>query len=421
MLILVFLTLVTGILPAAVAYTGKLIVDGVVLATQSGLKSDLWRTLGYLGLEAFIVELLAISRQVLTVCQSLLRALLGQKVSVMILEKALALELVHFENSELYDKLSQAQRGASTRPLSLVRRTLELFQDLLSLVGYSVLLFQFSIWTIVLLLVAAVPAFVAETRFAGQAFRLFCWRTPESREQGYLESLVTRESSLKEVKLYQLGPLLLERHRSIFERIYNEDRSLTLRRGLWEYLMALLSSTAFYAIYTWITLEAIAGRISLGDMTMYVVVFSRGKSTFSAALTAIGDMYEDNLYLSNLYEFLEQDVPKSRGRATKGIIPNDGLRFKNVSFSYPGVLQPALKNVSFHLKSGEKLAIVGENGSGKTTLIKLLTRLYTPNKGHIFLDGLDLQDWNIEALHQRIGVIFQNFVQYQFTVERTSV
>ncbi len=415
-LILAFLTLVAGLLPAVVAYAGKLIVDGVVLASQSGLKSDLWMTLAYLSLEAVVVELLAISRKGLTVCQSLLRALLGQKVSAMILKKALTLNLVHFEDSEFYDKLSQARRGASTRPLSLVRRTFELIQDLLSLVTYGVLLLQFSVWTVVVLLVATVPAFVAETRFAGQAFRLFCWRTPESREQGYLESLITWEDSAKEVKLYQLGSMLLERHRFIFERIYGEDRDLTLRRGLWGYLMGLLSSAAFYAIYVWIVVEAIAGRISLGDMTMYVMVFSRGQSTFSAALTSIGDMYEDNLYLSNLYEFLEQEVPKPRGRATKGLVPGDGLRFENVSFTYPGVLQPALKNVSLHLKPGEKLAIVGENGSGKTTLIKLLTRLYTPDSGRILLDGLDLQEWDIEVLHRRIGVIFQNFVQYQFPV-----
>lgn len=413
---LALLTLIAGLLPAVTAYAGKLIVDGVVLAAQSGMASDFWKTVGYLGLEAFAVELLAIIRQGLSVCQSLLRALLGQKVSVMILEKALSLELIQFEDSELYDKMSQARQGASTRPLSLVRRTFELIQDILSLATYSFLLLQFSIWTVVVLLVAAVPAFVAETRFAGEAFRLFCWRTPESREQGYLESLITRENSLKEVKLYQLGSILLERHHSIFERIYGEDRDLTLRRGLWSYLMGLLSSIAFYAVYVWIVVEAIAGRISLGDMTMYVMVFSRGKSTFSAVLTSIGDMYEDNLYLSNLYDFLEQDISKPSGQAVKGLIPGDGLRFENVSFTYPGVLQPALKDVSLHLKLGEKLAIVGENGSGKTTLIKLLTRLYTPDKGRILLDGLDLQEWDIEVLYRRIGVIFQNFVQYQFTV-----
>lgn len=149
---------------------------------------------------------------------------------------------------------------------------------------------------------------------------------------------------------------------------------------------------------------------------MYLMIFRQGQSTFSAALTSIGGMYEDNLYLSNLYEFLEQDISQHTGKATRGVMPGDGIRFENVSFTYPGNSKPALKGISLHLKPGKKLAIVGENGSGKTTLIKLLTRLYTPESGRILLDGLDLQEWDIDVVRRRIGVIFQNFVRYQFTV-----
>lgn len=415
-LVLAVLTLVAGLLPAAIAYVGKLIVDQVVLASQSGLESDRLYALGYLALEAVLVGLLAGSQRGLSISQSLLRVLLGQKVNVLILEKALSLDLPHFEDSEFYDKMTRARREASSRPLSLVSRTFSLVQDALSLITYGGLLLKFSGWAVVVLVVAAVPAFLAETRFAGEAFRLFRWRAPETREQNYLETLIGREDYAKEVQLYQLGPMLLERYRSIFNRLYGEDRNLTIRRGVWGYLLGLLSTAAFYVAYAWIVVEAIAGRISLGDMTMYLMVFRQGQTTFSGALTSIGGMYEDNLYLSNLYEFLEQEIPKPRGRATFGPMPGDGMRFEKVSFKYPGSLQPVLKNVSLHLKPGEKLAIVGENGSGKTTLIKLLTRLYAPDSGRILLDGLDLQEWDIEVLHKRIGVIFQNFVRYQFTV-----
>jgi len=407
--------MVAGLLPAAIAYVGKLIVDSVVLASQSGL-DERPLALGYLALEAILVALLAGSQRGLSISQSLLRVMLGQKVNTLILEKALTLDLTHFEDSEFYDKMTRARREASSRPLSLVSRTFKLVQDALSLVTYGGLLLQFSGWAVTVLVVAAVPAFVAETRFAGEAFRLFRWRAPETREQNYLETLIAREDFAKEVQLYQLGPMLLERYRSIFNRLYGEDRDLTIRRGVWGYLLGLLSTAAFYVAYAWIVLEAIAARISLGDMTMYLMVFRQGQTTFSGTLTSIGGMYEDNLYLSNLYEFLEQDILKPRGGATKGLVPGDGIRFENVSFTYPGSLQLALKNVSLHLKPGKKLAIVGENGSGKTTLIKLLTRLYTPDAGRILLDGLDLQEWDINVLHQRIGVIFQNFVRYQFTV-----
>ncbi len=413
---LAVLTLVAGLLPAAIAYVGKLIVDGVVLASGSGLERDRLLTLGYLTIEAILVSLLAGSQRGLTVSQSLLRVLLGQKVNVLILEKALKLDLVHFEDSEFYDKMTRARREASSRPLSLVSSTFSIVQNAISLVTYGGLLLKFSFWAVAVLLISAVPAFVAETRFAGEAFRLFRWRAPETREQTYLETLIAREDFAKEVQLYQLGSMLLERYRSIFQRLYGEDRNLTIRRGVWGYLLSLLSTAAFYFAYAWIVVEAIAGKISLGDMTMYLMVFRQGQTTFSGTLTSIGGMYEDNLYLSNLYEFLEQPIPKPGGKASFGLIPGDGIRFENVSFKYPGSLQPALKNLSLHLIPGEKLAIVGENGSGKTTLIKLLTRLYTPDAGRILLDGLDLQQWDIEVLHKRIGVIFQNFVRYQFTV-----
>ncbi|MBW4522245.1 MAG: ABC transporter ATP-binding protein/permease [Scytolyngbya sp. HA4215-MV1] len=415
-LLLAGLTLLAGLLPALVAYLGKLIVDGVVLTAHSGLASDRWHTLSYLGMEAIVVILLSGGKQGLTLCQSLLRALLGQKVNVLILEKALTLDMAHFEDSEFYDKMVRARREASNRPLSLVSRTFGLVQDTLGLITYSGLLLHFSVWAVVILMGAAIPAFIAETRFAGEAFRLFRWRSPETRQQNYLEWLLSNESTATEVKLFQLGPMLLERYRNIFLNLYREDRELAMRRMFWSYVLGLLSTLAFYGAYTWIVLEAIAGRITLGDLTMYLVVFRQGQATFTSALAAIGGMYEDSLYLSNLYEFLEEAVPQPTGHATQGTLPGDGLRFEAVSFQYSGNPKPALQDVSFHLRPGEKLAIVGENGSGKTTLIKLLTRLYTPDSGRILLDGLDLQAWDIDQLQRRIGVIFQNFVRYQFTV-----
>jgi ATP-binding cassette subfamily B protein len=412
-------TIINGLLPAAIAYIGKLIVDSVVLASQNnlanGLTNDRYLALKYVGIEAIALIVLAASQKGLTVSQSLLRVLLGQRVNVLILEKALTLDLAHFEDSEFYDKMSQARSQASSRPLSLISRMFGLGQSALTLLTFSGLLLNFSVWAVVVLVVAAIPSFIAETRFSEHAFRLFRWRSPETRQQHYLETLLAREDYAKEVQLYQLGGMLLQRYRDIFNRLYDEDRNLTIQKGVWGYLLGLLSTIAFYGAYTWMVIEAIAGKISLGEMTMYLVVFRQGQSTFASALTSIGGMYEDNLYLANLYEFLEQPVPQSEGKITEGII-TDGIRFENVSFCYPQSQEPVLKDISLHLQHGEKLAIVGENGSGKTTLIKLLTRLYVPTHGRILLDGVDLNEWDIDVLRKRIGVIFQNFVQYQFTV-----
>lgn len=413
--ILAILTLIAGLLPGAIAYVGKLIVDSVVQAAQAGGAGQ-GRALGYLGMEALCVVLLSGSQQGIALCQSLLRVMLGQKVNVLILEKALTLEMRHFEDSEFYDKMTRARREASTRPLSLVGRTFGLVKDSLSLLAFGGLLLQFSVWSVVLLMVAAVPAFVAETRFAGAAFRLFRWRAPETREQTYLEALLAREDFAMEVKLFQLGDLLLRRYHALFDRLYSEDRDLTIRRSGWGYLLSLISTIAFYVTYISIVIATINGRITIGDLTLYLVVFRQGQSTFASILAAIGGAYEDCLYLSNLYEFLEEEVPPPIGQVAQGTLPGDGIRFENVSFRYPDSARYAVREISFHLKPGEKLAIVGQNGSGKTTLIKLLTRLYSPDSGRVLLDGVDLREWDLEVLQRRIGVIFQNFVRYQFTV-----
>ena len=414
---LALLTLVAGVLPASVAYIGSLIVDAVakgLLAAAAGEGSRDVVTL--VVLEGTLIAAIAAAQRGLSLCQSLLRAQLGQRVNVMILEKALTLDLRHFEDSEFYDKLTRARREASTRPLSLVTRTFGLVQNGISLASYGVLLSHFSPWAVVVLLLAGLPAFIAETKFSGDAFRLFRWRSPETRMQLYLESVLAREDHAKEVKLYGLGPRLLERYRDIFRRLYKEDRALTIRRDAWGFALGLIGTVSLYAAYAWIAVSTVRRVITLGQMTMYVALFRQGQSAVSAILSAIGGMYEDNLYLSTLYEYLETQVPEPAGTAIHGPHPEDGIRFEDVSFTYPGAEQPALEHVTLHLTPGSSLALVGENGSGKTTLIKLLTRLYRPTSGRILLDGRDLTDWDEQALRERIGVIFQDFTRYQMLV-----
>jgi ATP-binding cassette subfamily B protein len=414
-LALALLTLIAGILPASVAYVGALIVDAVVAAIRAG-GGEATRVAQLVVLEGILVAAIAAAQRGLSLCQSLLRAQLGQRVNVMILEKALTLELQHFEDSEFYDKLTRARREASTRPLSLVTRTFGLVQNGISLVSYGVLLARFSPWAVAVLLLAGLPAFVAEAKFSGDAFRLFRWRSPETRMQIYLETVIAREDHAKEVKLYGLGPRLLERYRDIFRRLYREDRALTMRRDAWGFALGLIATAALYGAYAWIAVTAVRRVITLGQMTMYIALFRQGQSAVSAMLAAVGGMYEDNLYLSTLYEYLETNVPQPAGTAVRGPHPEDGVRFEDVSFSYPGAEEPALEHVTLHLTPGASLALVGENGSGKTTLIKLLTRLYAPTAGRILLDGQDLAQWDERALRERIGVIFQDFARYQMLV-----
>jgi ATP-binding cassette subfamily B protein len=409
------LTVIAGVLPASIAYVTALIVDAVVAAIRTG-GADTRLVIGLVVLEGILAAAITGAQRGLSLAQSLLRVQLGQRINEMILEKALTLELSHFEDSEFYDKLTRARREASSRPLSLVTRTFGLAQNGIQLITYAALLARFSPWAVAVLLLAGLPAFIAEAKFSGDAFRLFRWRSPETRMQTYLETVLAREDHAKEVKLYGLGPRLLQRYRDIFHTLYDEDRALTVRRDTWGFGLGLIATLTLYAAYAWIALSTVRRAITLGQMTMYMALFRQGQSAVTAMLSAVSGMYEDNLYLSTLYDYLETEVPPATGTAVRGPHPEDGVRFENVSFTYPGAQSPALENVSLHLRPGTSLALVGENGSGKTTLIKLLTRLYAPTSGRILLDGEDLASFEEGALRERIGVIFQDFTRYQMRV-----
>jgi ATP-binding cassette subfamily B protein len=414
-----FCTVLAGVLPAGVAWVGARIVDSAYWATRAlanGQAVDLMHTAWWVAAEAGIMVVITAAHRGITLCQSMLKAQLSHRVNVLILEKALTLELTHFEDSELYDKLTSARREASSRPLSLVMRTSGLFQNALAISSFAVVLSQFSPWAVFILLFGGLPAFFAETKFSGDAFRLFRWRAPETRMQTYLETALAREDHAKEVKLFDLGRLFLGRYVAIYNGLYEKDRSLTIRREVWGFTFTLFSIGALYAAYAWCAVTAARGLISIGDMTMYIMKFRQGQAAVTASLGAIGGMYEDNLYLSTLYDYLEVEVEPSTGTAVSGPDPEAGVQFENVEFRYPGSDKIAITGVNLQIKRGQSLALVGENGSGKTTLIKLLTRLYKPTYGRILLDGRNLNEWDETVLRRRIGVIFQDFVRYQLIV-----
>jgi ATP-binding cassette subfamily B protein len=408
-----------GLLPAAIAFIGQLIVDTVVALiaqNQAGETVQYSQALWLVGLEGLLVALLAAAQRGIGFCQSLLRVLLSQRVHEMILEKAQTLSLAQFEDSEFYDKLNRARQEASTKPLSLVNRTFSLLQNGIVLVSYAGLLFQFSIFAVAILVLAGLPSFFAEAKFSGERFRVFQWRSPLRRMLLYLEIVLAREDHAKEVKLFNIGPNLMQRYKGIFDELYQEEKQLTIRRDSWGFGLGLIASLAFYGAYVWVALSAIAGQISLGQMTMYLMVFKQGQSAVSAMLSSIGGMYEDNLYLSNLYGFMEEPGLTDQGERTQGDDPDQGIVFEDVSFTYPGAKEPAILHLNLKISHGQSLALVGHNGSGKTTLVKLMAGLYPPDSGRIFYQGTDLREWNPRALRDRIGVIFQDFMRYQLTV-----
>ncbi|HWP08001.1 MAG TPA: ABC transporter ATP-binding protein [Polyangiaceae bacterium] len=437
------LTLGAAAVPPAVAWAGKLIVDAVVAQSKE-------RTLRWVAVELGLIVLQVTLGRGLGLVRSVLGSRLGTDVNVAILERATALELKHFEDSEFYDKLSRARREASSRPVSLVTESFSLVQNLLTVAGYAVLLVHFSPWVVLVLMVATLPATFVEMRYSKAAFRLRNWRSPDGRRLLYLEYVLANDEHAKEIKLFGLGPLLLGRYKELAERFHREDSELATRRALVTHAWSMLATLAFYGAYASMAAFAAMGRLTLGSMTMYVLAFRSGQQAFQSILTGIGSIYEHNLYMSNLFSYLDGanaalptgdgavpavmlagDVPKgdtapagviTAGATAGGVVTasdvaagrdEQGIRLEGVSFRYPGQEKWVLEGIDLFVPRGQSVALVGSNGAGKTTLVKLVTRLYEPTAGRVLLDGKDLRSWDADALRARFGVVFQDFNQYQ--------
>ncbi len=412
----VLVSAVSALLPVAIAYVGKLIVDAVV-ASASAPDHPLGPPLTWVVIELALMLASHASGQYSGLLAQLLRARLALHVDRIIFEKALTLSIRHFADPVFMDTLERARKESSWRPLEMITHGLRLAKDVTTLVGFALLLAQFSPWAVLALALAGLP-FFAETRYAAEQYLMKSKRTPRERQAHYLTQLLTSDWYAKEVKLFALGPWLLSRHRALHEEIYREDRGFALRRGIAVTLLGAASVGVFYLIYVFVVAEAVVGAITLGSMTLYLTVFRQGQTSFQSAMTSIARAYEDNLYMNNLFEYLaitSDDVPL-RGpedHFDAGEAPS--LAFESVSFRYPGSERPCLEDVSFRVEPGETVALVGPNGAGKTTLIKLLVGLYDLQEGTIRIGDRDVREIDKGELRARIGVVFQDFVHYHFT------
>jgi ATP-binding cassette subfamily B protein/ATP-binding cassette subfamily C protein len=413
------LTALLAAFPAGLAWVAKLIVDGVVASASAGSVADRDRVLRLVSLELGLMALSLAAGRLLALRRELMRARLGNRVNERILEKALQLEVRHFEDAEVYDKMQNARREASARPMSLVTQSFTVAQHAATVLGLSALLWRLSPWSVLVIVASSVPAFVAEARLAAESFRVNSWRAPEGRKLNYLEWLLTRDGYVKEVKLFGLGPLVLSRYRALFGKFYDEDRRLAVRRMAWGVGLGLLALGVFYGMYALVAGRAARAEISLGDLTLYLAIFRQGQASVQNILGAVGAMYEDSLYMSNLASYLgirvSGEAPRTRPPATVARGRPLAVEFDDVSFRYPGRSEWALRGVSLVLAPGEKLGLVGENGAGKSTLVKLLLRFYDPTEGAVRYGGVDLRDLDVADLRRRMGAVFQDFVHYQFT------
>jgi ATP-binding cassette subfamily B protein len=404
-------TILDALLPATAAYVAKLIVDSVIAGSMD-------ETLFWVGVEAGLALLSSILYHLNDYWRAALGMRLGIHVNTLILHQTLGMSLERFEDSHFTDQLARAAKEAGTRPLHLVQHAFEFGRDSLRLLSYAVLLYSFSGWAVLAILVGTAPQFITQARGAVDTFAVQMRRTHHERRADYLKEVLLREEFVKEVKLFGLGRWLLARWLGKQEVFFGEDMSVMRRVMTRNFASRITATVAFYGCYVAVAMAAVRGEITIGDLTMLMLVVRGSQDSFEAALNGAAKVYEGNLYMDNLFVYLalpqDEPVPTDEDAPRVPADPPE-LVFDRVSFTYPGTDVAALKDISFRVKPGETLALVGPNGAGKTTLIKLLARLYEPTSGAVRFGEQDLRDMDLGVLRRRIGVIFQDFVQFHLT------
>ena len=408
---MILLRIARGFIPIATFWVGKLIIDTVIAANRGTASySDLWR---YVGFEIAIVVVGEILARASTLIESLLSDLFSNDMSVQLMEHSARLDLAQFEDPQFYDHLERARRQTVGR-IGLLMQLLTIGQMMLTLLTLGGALIGYSPWLVLLLVVAVVPSFLGETHFAAMGYSLLFRWTPERRQLDYLRYVGASDKTAKEVQMFGLNEWLTDRYRTLATKFYDENKKLSIKRGVVGTLLSFFGTAGYYAAYAIILVTAVRGEITIGMLTFLAASFARGREMIQGILLAASGVYEQAMYLRDLFVFFDMK-PTITSKPDAVPVPGKvrtGFVFENVGFRYPGSERWAIRNVSFELRPGERLALVGENGAGKTTITKLLARLYDPTEGVITLDGLDLRDYDLKSVRRAIGVIFQDFVRY---------
>jgi ATP-binding cassette, subfamily B, bacterial len=410
------LRLVKASLPLAMLYVGKLIIDEVIRLIAVTGEHDLTYLWVLVAIELGLALISDIINRGITLLDSLLGDLFSNRTSVTLIEHAATLDLAQFEDATFYDKLERARRQTVTRVV-LMSQVLSQLQDIVTIGFLAVGLIAFNPWLILILLVAVIPSFLGETYFNERSYSLSRSWTPERRELDYLRYIGASDETAKEIKTFNLSDFLATRFKMLSDKYYNLNKSITLKRAIWGSILSSLGALAYYGAYIFILFQTVAGVITVGSLTFLAGSFNSMRGLLQGIMTRFSQIAESALYLQDLFDFLELK-PQITPPVNPLKIPRpiqEGFTFENVGFKYVNSERWAVRHLSFHLKAGEKLALVGENGAGKTTLVKLLARLYEPNEGRILLDGKDLRDYDLNDLRHQVGIIFQDYVRFQMS------
>ena len=410
------LLVLASLVPLLALYLTKEIINTVAHALSGGPRDGAHLTL-LVGLAGGVAIAAAGLRMLSSLVAEVQGAVLSDRVQEVLHEKSVAVDLEYYENPEYHDTMHRAQAEAPYRPAAIVAACAQVIQGGLSLLAVVGLLISFHWLLVVALLASALPGLFVKVRYSSRLYRWMRKQTALQRLTRYLNTLLTSIESAKEIRLFDLGAELRGRHRALRQQSMRSRLRLATRRTGFDLLAQVISVSAVFGAMFVIAQRALAGAVTVGEMVMYFGAFQRAQDFFRDLLAGLSGLYEDNLFLTDFKRFVELE-PRVVDPRNPRVYPRPirhGVEFEHVSFRYPGTDTEVLTDVSFSIRPGEHVAVVGENGSGKTTLVKLLCRLYDPTQGVIRIDGTDLRDLKLAEVRAELAVVFQDYAHYQLT------
>lgn len=410
----IFLRILKSTIPSGLLIIGKLIIDQIINAQNQNQIFTKYLLL-LICIELGLALLSDALNRLINLSDGLLGDLFANKTSITLIEHAAKMDLAQFENSKFYDKLEMARRQTTNRVV-LMSQVLSQFQDIIS-IGFLIAgLIYLQPILILLLFVSVIPSFINETYFSQKNYSLSRSWTPERRELDYLRFIGASNETAKEIKIFGLEQFIKNRFNRVAQKYYLANKQLATKRALWGILFNVFGEIAYYISYLLLIKKTIVGNITIGSLVFLSGSFSRLSTIMQGVLIRFSQITENSLYIKDYFDFLSIR-PTIKNNSKPLSFPKEikkGFEFRNVGFKYTTSEKWAIQHLNFQFLPNEKLALVGENGAGKTTLVKLLTRLYDPTEGEVLLEGINLKLYDLIELRKNIGVIFQDYVKFQF-------
>ena len=406
---------IASLVPPALFWVTKLIIDTIyrLVTTHQPAGARLW---WLVAAEFGIAVTAGVLNRIIDYLDALLAGKYTHHVSVQVMEHAAGLDLLAYEDPAFYDRLERARVQATDR-LYMIQAIGRLIQQAITTITLSISIMLYSPWLLLMLIVGVIPAFVGETHFAFLGYAKNFRQTPVRRQLDYLRILGGSKEAAKELKLFGLKDFLTARFKVLSTQVYDEDVALARRKVTMGSLLSAIGTAGYYTAYVFAVWKTVTGEFTLGTLTFLANAIRDASSNLQQTFSTLSTIADQALFLTDLIAFFEmRPTIESKPNALPAPRPiQRGFEFRNVSFRYPGSSRLVLNGLNFHLRPGERVALIGENGEGKTTIVKLLTRLYDPAEGQVLLDGVDLREYSLEDLYREIGVIFQDFMRYEMT------